>query len=247
MTATTATDTGSPPVQYEFEFVSGGPGGTGSGWQSGTTYTDGGLTPNTQYTYRVHARDSASPPNVTGYSGTATATTFANVPAAPLLGNATIHNLNLDVQPNGNPAVTVFAVQCTATPDATWSGKYVDAGGQPSATEVWQTDAQWGNLLVGGLRAATSYTFAVKARNLNNVQTALGPGATLATTYLAGDANCDGLVNPFDIDPFILALTDPAGYQAQYSTCTLMTCDANQDGLVNAFDIDPFITLLTGP
>jgi hypothetical protein len=63
---------------------------------------------------------------------------------------------------------------------------------------------------------------------------------------LLGDLNCDGLVNAFDIDPFVLALTDPAAYQAAHPDCQLMNADINGDGLVNAFDIDPFVVLLTG-
>jgi hypothetical protein len=61
-----------------------------------------------------------------------------------------------------------------------------------------------------------------------------------------GDLNCDGLVNAFDIDPFILALTDPAGYATRFPNCDILNADCNSDGLVNAFDIDPFIALLTG-
>ena len=61
-----------------------------------------------------------------------------------------------------------------------------------------------------------------------------------------GDLNCDGLINAFDIDPFVLALTDPAGYDAAYPGCNRMNADINDDGLVNSFDIDPFVLLLTG-
>jgi hypothetical protein len=64
---------------------------------------------------------------------------------------------------------------------------------------------------------------------------------------MPGDLNCDGVVNPFDIDAFILALTDPAGYAADYPDCFLLNADADNDGVVNPFDIDPFIGLLTGP
>ena len=63
---------------------------------------------------------------------------------------------------------------------------------------------------------------------------------------LAGDVNCDGNVNAFDIDPFVLALSDPAGYAAAYPECNLLTADCNGDGDVNSFDIDPFVALLTG-
>lgn len=64
--------------------------------------------------------------------------------------------------------------------------------------------------------------------------------------YSVGDLNCDGVVNNFDIDPFVLALTDPAGYETQYPACDRSLGDVNGDGLVNNFDIDPFVALLTG-
>lgn len=61
------------------------------------------------------------------------------------------------------------------------------------------------------------------------------------------DANCDGAVNVFDIDPFVLALTTPEAWEAEYgSSCNLLcTCDCNSDGSVNVFDIDPFVSFLT--
>lgn len=62
-----------------------------------------------------------------------------------------------------------------------------------------------------------------------------------------GDMNCDGSVNNFDIDAFVLAETDAEAYQAQYPNCDIMNADINDDGLVNNFDIDPFIALLAGP
>jgi hypothetical protein len=65
-------------------------------------------------------------------------------------------------------------------------------------------------------------------------------------SYAGADVNCDDLVNVFDIDPFILALTDPVGYAAAYPGCDLRTADLNYDGSVNAFDIDPFVAALTG-
>lgn len=61
-----------------------------------------------------------------------------------------------------------------------------------------------------------------------------------------GDMNCDGSVNNFDIDPFVLALTDPAGYAAEFPGCNPLNGDVNHDGALNNFDIDPFVALLTG-
>jgi hypothetical protein len=73
----------------------------------------------------------------------------------------------------------------------------------------------------------------------------VGPG--LAHAFSPGDLNCDGAINAFDIDPFVLALTDPAGYAEEYPDCDYMLADINGDGVVNAFDIDPFVALLTAP
>ncbi|NLG43625.1 MAG: hypothetical protein GX547_10295 [Phycisphaerae bacterium] len=66
-----------------------------------------------------------------------------------------------------------------------------------------------------------------------------GPG-------LPGDLNCDGVINVFDIDPFVLALTDEPGYASAFPDCEVMYADINGDGAVNVFDIDPFVELLTG-
>ena len=62
-----------------------------------------------------------------------------------------------------------------------------------------------------------------------------------------GDLNCDGVVNFLDINPFVLALTGQAAYQAQYPNCNWLNADANGDGVVNFADINPFVALLSGP
>ena len=63
----------------------------------------------------------------------------------------------------------------------------------------------------------------------------------------AGDLNCDGSIDAFDIEPFLLALFDPAGYQEQHPDCDRMLADINGDGNVDAFDIESFLELLFGP
>ena len=68
----------------------------------------------------------------------------------------------------------------------------------------------------------------------------------VAHGFAIGDLNCDGLVNSFDIDPFVLAVSDPVAYAEAYPDCDYMLADVNNDGLVNSFDIDPFVILLTG-
>jgi hypothetical protein len=245
MRATLATDATSPPVQYDFDLVTSG---TTTGWMLVRDFTQGGLTPDTTFTYRVKARDSAPVPNETAWSNPASAYTLANVPAAPLLSGATANALTLDVQPNGNPAPTEFAILCAATTDAAWNGMFADALGNPSATAVWQTDAAWGVLTLDGLAGATQYCFQVKARNGDLFETAFSPQscAWTAGASLRGDLNCDGSVNFGDINPFVLRLSNPAAYQTQFPNCPDGNGDINADGSVNFADINPFVTLLSG-
>ncbi|MBL8880792.1 MAG: hypothetical protein JNG88_16885 [Phycisphaerales bacterium] len=66
------------------------------------------------------------------------------------------------------------------------------------------------------------------------------------TTVNRGDLNCDGLVNAYDIDAFVLAMQDAARYAETYPDCRIQNADTNADGAVNAFDIDPFVALLVG-
>ncbi len=66
------------------------------------------------------------------------------------------------------------------------------------------------------------------------------------TPQMLGDLNCDGVVNFDDINPFVLALSNPAGYQAAYPDCDILNGDCNGDGVVTFDDINPFVALLAG-
>ncbi|MCG3126895.1 MAG: hypothetical protein CHACPFDD_01750 [Phycisphaerae bacterium] len=60
-----------------------------------------------------------------------------------------------------------------------------------------------------------------------------------------GDCNGDYSVDGFDVDPFVLLLTDPAEYAVQYPEIDpLMVGDCNVDGSINGFDVDAFVALL---
>jgi hypothetical protein len=62
-----------------------------------------------------------------------------------------------------------------------------------------------------------------------------------------GDLNCDGVMNAFDIEPFLLALFNPEEYAIQFPDCDINLADINGDGSIDAFDIEPFLELLFGP
>ena len=267
--------------------TTGGDGGINE-WVQVTTDTATGLSPNTQYMFRVRARNRVGVQ--TSFCAETPATTAAETPGAPILSSPTATTMDLDVNPGANPAATEFAIMCTGGSDADWSDMFVDGAGQPVAAEVWQTDSAWGTITLQGMQPGATYTFAVKARNLSGMETPLGPGATLSTegggdgaccdpsgacsvlaatacagTYmgdgtactpdpcctgqLKGDANCDGVVNVFDIDPFVVALTSLDVWQGTYQGAGcgfLCVNDCNGDGEVNVFDIDPFVQYLTG-
>lgn len=64
--------------------------------------------------------------------------------------------------------------------------------------------------------------------------------------YPPGDMDCDGVVSFNDIDPFVLALSDPDGYAAEFPACDILHGDLDADGVVTFLDIDPFVELLGG-
>ncbi len=51
------------------------------------------------------------------------------------------------------------------------------------------------------------------------------------------DANCDGAIDAFDVEPFITVLLGGGG-------CAPCTGDVNGDGVIDAFDIEPFVLCL---
>jgi hypothetical protein len=75
-------------------------------------------------------------------------------------------------------------------------------------------------------------------------QDANGNGIPDECEALKGDLNCDGTVDFGDINPFILALSNPLEYPNVYPNCDIMNADINNDGAADFQDINPFIALL---
>ena len=127
-------------------------------------------------------------------------------------------------------------------------GNYSTPGGEPNTIDTVE------NVFVLDPEAG-AWTFEVIAAEINqdsHVETPeLDADFALVVSgivrVILGDLNCDGVVNAFDIDPFVLALTDPDGYAAAFPDCDITRADINGDGVIDAFDIDPFVDLLTGP
>jgi hypothetical protein len=226
MVATTATDN-TPPVAYYFLCVTAT--GHSSGWQTGTSYTDTGLPPNTWCGYRVRARDSAASPNYTDYCiGSRYAYTLAKGPVAAAFSNITTTSVRANWGANGNPAGTQY--YCENTTKGTNSG--------------WTTATNWNST---GLTCGTSYSFRVKARNGDAIQTgwvslssaSTQPCADVCECNLNGDSSC----NILDYQLFIqdwgrTNCGTPPGTGNPPNDCE---CDLNQDGKCNILDYQVFI------
>ena len=69
----------------------------------------------------------------------------------------------------------------------------------------------------------------------------------LAPKLHSGDLNCDGEVNFRDINPFVLALTRQAPYEAAFPNCHWLNADCNGDDAVTFGDINPLVAFLGQP
>jgi endonuclease/exonuclease/phosphatase family metal-dependent hydrolase len=67
-----------------------------------------------------------------------------------------------------------------------------------------------------------------------------------APTWSVGDMNCDGTVGFGDINPFVLAISNPSLYASTYPGCAILNGDVNGDGTFDFGDINPFVALLSG-
>ncbi|MEW6199632.1 MAG: hypothetical protein AB1601_13335 [Planctomycetota bacterium] len=67
------------------------------------------------------------------------------------------------------------------------------------------------------------------------------------SAHRIGDLNCDDHVDFGDINPFVMALTNPARYQATYPDCNRLNGDCNGDARADFGDINPFVRLLANP
>ncbi|MDR0993416.1 MAG: fibronectin type III domain-containing protein [Verrucomicrobiota bacterium] len=135
-----------------------------------TTYTDSAVTPSKTYYYWVEAVGA----NTNSLSTRKNAATYAEVPAAPVLTDATADSFKAALQTGNNPTNVMYSLRVGTL--------YVQADGTLGAPALWQTASAWGShILVKGLTSGTSYTVAVAARNSAAVETAYGTAASITT------------------------------------------------------------------
>jgi hypothetical protein len=137
------------------------------------------------------------------------------------------------VSNNGSTYTNIWQNTATIT-DGAWVRQEFDisayANNKPAVTLRWTmgtTDGAWNSC----------------GWNIDDVQVwAADPSPC---PLQPGDLNCDGVVGFRDINPFVLALSNPDGYAAAFPGCDILHGDCNGDGSINFQDINPFVTLLT--
>ncbi len=247
MSAEEATDFQSPPVNYEFDCIEDSNGCDDSGWQTSRLHFDDDLLADTCYSYRVRARDSADLPNITEWSEVEVNCISAAIPGAPSAAFVTCSEAGFNLDTNGNPASTRYAINCigASPPDNTWGTQYVGADGLPSTEAVFKTASEWNAVVASDFNPNSTYWFKVKALGQNGIETEFGPigssGTVSCGTIGDGDGDDDGDVDLVDVANFQICLHD---------TPLAIECaayDMNGSAGVTLADFEPFTDILQGP
>jgi chitodextrinase len=152
MTAKPATDISG--VEYYFTCTAGG--GNNSSWQDSRTYEDTGLSPLTEYTYTVTARDKSANHNQTAASDPCSVTTDPPDTTPPIPSPMT-----WETAPNARSG-SVISMTATTASDSSGVQYFFDcitAGGHDSG---WQDSRTYEDT---GLLPVTEYTYTVTARD----------------------------------------------------------------------------------
>jgi parallel beta-helix repeat protein len=147
-----------------------------------TSTLESGLLPNIQYTRHVTAYNSDG----SAESGSDSRYTWAATPGISSFSNISAKNIRATWTANGNPGYGATQYQCENSTNHT--------------TSEWTTASSWDST---GLSRNTSYTFRVKARNSDLVETdwtSLGSAATTNIWYVDSSATGPGSGSP--LNPF---------------------------------------------
>lgn len=100
--------------------------------------------------------------------------------------------------------------------------------------------------VVVGAQSEDSIAAGVNGDESDN--SAIDAGATFVFTGVGcptlGNLNCDCELDLLDVDAFVLALLDPAGYAIAYPGCDILRGDMQPDGNVDGLDVRGFLVLL---
>jgi hypothetical protein len=152
MVAVIAESTDNSGVEYYFKCDT--PGGHDSNWQDGPGYTDAGLVPNTEYSYRVKARNKDNLVE-TEYSPAGSAATIAEDTTPPSPDPA-----QWQTEPYPVPPSSIRMVAATAS-DPSGVEYYFRCVTNPTYSSGWQDSPEY----VATSLPKGTYTFIVKTRD----------------------------------------------------------------------------------
>jgi hypothetical protein len=228
MTATTATDLHAPVAYHFLRYLSPSNDSTDLGWHSSPTYTDTGLSANTQYRYYVQTRDNATTPNTSDWSAFSDEYTAIETPTGVTFG---------PVGPN------YINARSTNTPTGLTrglSGLWINNLTAGISSGWKQDNNDWLN---SGLSPNTRYQFAARAKNGDGTMTfysngsfkrtlAALPGAAAFTnvtrTSIRGNWTANG--NPADTEYWCENTTtgEVSGWTTALNwNSTGLTCESN--------------------
>ena len=101
--------------------------------------------------------------------------TLANIPSAPTVEATSSTSITLTINPNGNPTSVRYAIYESNME------KYLDYNSQFSDDPVWYSIEFSAEFVIEYLMPDTDYTFKVKARNTDLIETEFGPEASVTT------------------------------------------------------------------
>ncbi len=168
----------------------------------------------------------------TAFSGLSTSGTQSNTGGTPWSDPTLVNTFAVDI----DMRVVLDTSGGTGTWNATW---YAKLAADSNYAEVRATETLVDEAInsIGFARSNTGFTASITSFTLD---------AEATSSFLLGDTNNDGTVDTLDIDPFVLLLTDPAGYATAFpGVDSLAVGDINMDTVVDTLDIDPFVALLT--
>ncbi len=212
MTAETAADAWGWDVEYYFENISDSR--HDSGWQKSPTYTDGGLTPDVQYGYRVKTRDEIG--NETRWSPVRYAGRDSTPPApAPYIETIVADSMT---------SVTMTATTAYDESDVEYYFENTAGDGHDSG---WQDDP---NYTDPNLDPDSVYSYRVKARDRSSNRNETDWSGTVSVRTLVPVDLTAPTPNPMEWDPTV----DPNGFDG---TPREIGVDYDGDGYIGTFEI----------
>ncbi len=134
--------------------------------QNSTTLTDTGLSVNHKYFYHIVPFNSAGE----GSYAEIILSTLANVPSKPELIYINGRSVKVKIKQGGNPENTEYAI----IGNGNETDLFVQQDGTLQNNILWQTYTEWGGtsgIIVKNLTPCAAYSFSVKARNQDNIET----------------------------------------------------------------------------